>query len=73
MKMQLKKGDKVRVIDDMIFPDEIPRGTSGWVLSVDKEKEGKTLIKFYPSGGEKVTFELENTTDLTLYLKHVRN
>lgn len=65
--MILIKGNKVKVIDDSIFPDKITEGTVGWVVEVEFKKSGITRIAFYP-GGKRYDFELENTTDFEDYL-----
>lgn len=65
MKMHLKPGEKVRVIDDMIFPDNIKIDTTGYLIS----KGAKFFhFAFYPEGN-RFDLNIENETELGLYLE----
>jgi hypothetical protein len=65
--MILKKGEKVRVIDDSIFPEHIQVGVTGYVVEKEFKKGGITRIAFYP-GGKRFDFEIENSTEIEDYL-----
>lgn len=67
MKMHLKVGEKIRVIDDMIFPNNIPIGTTGYFMG-----KGKNYIHiaFYPNG-ERFDHNIELDTELGDYLERV--
>lgn len=67
--MILKKGDKVMVEDDSIFPDEIYIGCTGYVIEKDLSSKGVTKIAFYPKG-KRFNFELLNSTDAGDYLSY---
>ncbi len=66
----LQKGDKVRVIDAMIFPESILEGCTGWVTFKDKKFTGYMWIAFYPNGN-KTNVKIANKTKLDSYLKKV--
>ncbi len=59
--MILKKGDKIRVIDDGIFPEGIYQGCTGYVIEREQNPRGITRVAFYP-GGKRFDFEIENST-----------
>lgn len=65
MKMHLKKGDKIIVIDDLIFPNNIPIGTRAYFMG-----EGPRFIHiaFYPNG-ERFDFNIDKGTELGLYFE----
>ncbi len=64
---ELKKGDKVKVIDDSIFPDNIYLNRTGYVVEKELSRKGITRIAFYPSG-KRFDFELLNSTEIEDYL-----
>ncbi len=59
--MILKKGDKIKVTDDGIFPDGIYTGCTGYVIEREQNQRGITRVALYP-GGKRYDFEIDNST-----------
>ncbi len=65
--MLLKKGDKVKVIDDSIFPENLYIGCTGYIVEKEFKKSGITRNAFYPNG-KRFDFEILNSTEFEDYL-----